>query len=39
MIKKLIEKLDHLDPMPWHQAVLMGVGLFILIVMALLAPN
>ena len=33
---KLVEKLDHIDPTPWHQAALLGVALSGLIVLAVL---
>ena len=37
--KDLIEKLDHIDPMPWNQAIIMGVAVSVLIIMAFIAPN
>ena len=32
---KLVEKLDHIDPMPWHQAVLLGIAFAVMIMMCL----
>ena len=31
-----IEQLDHLDPMPWHQAALLGVALFVMLCLAVI---
>jgi hypothetical protein len=32
---KLVEKLDNIDPMPWHQAILVAVAFFLLMAMAI----
>jgi hypothetical protein len=35
-LSKLVEQLDHLDPMPWNQVILLGVAFSVLILMAVL---
>lgn len=30
----VISKLEHLDPMPWNQAILLGVALFVMLCLA-----
>jgi len=34
MIKKFIQKLDNIDPMPWNQAWLMAIAFVIVIALA-----
>ena len=33
-LRNLVSKLDNLDPMPWNQAILLGVGISLMLLLA-----
>lgn len=39
MINKFINQLNNIDPMPWNQAILLGIALGILMFLAICAPG